>query len=104
MSFTGKRADKVSLWKERFLEYQASGVSTKEYCLSKSLALSTFKYWKSYFEGGSVKNTAKFVSISEGVALPPRGIQILLPNGVRIAMSGCREKSLEHLFSTLGGL
>ena len=34
-------------WQKQIADWKASGLSQKQFCLSRSLALSTFCYWKS---------------------------------------------------------
>ena len=39
-------AVKVEYWREQIREWKTSGLSQKQFCHSRSLALSTFCYWK----------------------------------------------------------
>jgi len=38
---------KDEYWQKQFGDWKVSGLSQKQFCLSRSLALSTFCYWKS---------------------------------------------------------
>jgi hypothetical protein len=38
---------KEKYWQEQINDWKASGLNQKQFCLSRSLALSTFCYWKS---------------------------------------------------------
>ena len=38
---------KDEYWQKQISDWKASGLNQKEFCLSRSLALSTFCYWKS---------------------------------------------------------
>ncbi len=40
-------AVKVEYWRKQISNWKASGLSQKQYCQSRTLALSTFCYWKS---------------------------------------------------------
>lgn len=38
---------KQEYWQQQISDWKTSGLSQKQYCLNRSLALSTFCYWKS---------------------------------------------------------
>ncbi|MFT5700627.1 MAG: hypothetical protein ACI8ZB_003502 [Desulforhopalus sp.] len=38
---------KAEYWQRQIKDWKASGLNQKQFCLSRSLALSTFCYWKS---------------------------------------------------------
>ncbi len=40
-------AAKVEYWRKQITNWEASGLTQKQYCRSRTLALSTFCYWKS---------------------------------------------------------
>ena len=72
-------AVKVEYWRKQIRECEASSLSQKQFCRSRSLALSTFCYWKSRINNAE-PITPKFypLAIPASSGNPPEADLVLL--------------------------
>ena len=72
-------AVKVEYWRKQIKEWKASSLSQKQFCHSRSLALSTFCYWKSRINNAD-QITPKFypLTIPASPGNPPYADLVLL--------------------------
>ncbi len=57
-------------WQQQIKAWKKSGLSQKQYCLSRSLALSTFCYWKKRFNNSVLSSPPKFYPLTIPTSLP----------------------------------
>ena len=65
MNYRPKSSNKTknNFWQQQIGQWKSSGLSQKQYCLSRSIALSTFCYWKSKIHKTD-PSTAKFYPLT----------------------------------------
>jgi hypothetical protein len=92
--------DQESYWKERVESWKASGLTRKEYCEKEGVDLTKFLYRLTRY--GKRTQGVNFTEVSLGTGkggLGISGLQVLLPNGIRLSLGG--EPSSEFLESLL---
>ena len=108
MKLTAKK-EKHLFWQKHIEKWQESGVSQAKYCEVNQLKLRSFVYYRHKISNSSKQppKAVKFVSISTSKSnLQPHsklGIQLILPNGIRIGISSeVKETFLQMVLQTAG--
>jgi len=98
--------EQASYWKERVESWKSSGLTRKEYCEKEGIDLTKFLYCLTRYRKRTQGVHFREVSLGTGKGgLGISGLQILLPNGVRLGLGGEPSREfLETLLTQLGRL
>jgi hypothetical protein len=100
---------KHEFWKEHIERWVKSGLSQPSYCATHQLKLTTFLYYRQRLNPQSQEKLKgiKFVSVSSTPALkssqPLSGMQLQLPNGIRISICSNVSESLLQMVLKIAG-
>ncbi len=95
--------DQESYWKERVESWKSSGLTRKEYCEKEGIDLNKFLYRLTHY--GKKTQGVHFREVSLGTGKGISGLQVLLPNGVRLGLGGEPSSAfLESLLTQPGRL
>lgn len=90
MSTENKHAYKQGFWKEHSSAWKSSGLTQVAYCAQEDISYQSFVYQHNRIASKFKKTTLSFVEarpepVPAGVQ--PTGLQLMLPNGIRIGIS-----------------
>ncbi len=90
MSTESKHAYKQGFWKEHSEAWKASELTQVAYCAQQGISYQSFVYQHNRMANKSQRPTINFVEAKpEAVAVNPQtaGLQLMLPNGIRIGIT-----------------
>lgn len=103
--------NREAFWREHNESWLNSGLTQKAYCDREELKSSSFRAWRTRFKNQTtdeIKESTRFVAIKPSKLNSERaasGIQVLLPNGVRLGIGyDIGKELLSDLFALVGGL
>ena len=81
-------AAKAREWRERLNRWRKSGLSVAEFCRRERVAEPSFYLWRQRLSAETVQaSTPRFVELPMA-AWPAVGVQVTLPSGAIVALSG----------------
>jgi hypothetical protein len=87
-------------WKRRVEAWERSGLSQRQFCAKRGLALSTFQWWRAKLRRAEVPATAApFVPLTLGAPAPVAAIEVELRSKTRLRLEG--EAALRALETVL---
>ena len=106
MSTESKSIESEEFWEQHSIAWKASGLSQKEYCKQASINFARFIYKHNLMLKKSKPAEIKFIQAKP--ALPNTnqvnaGLQLMLPNGIRVGISNEVNINLLQSVLTLAG-
>lgn len=83
------KSQEQGLWKKHSEGWKASGITQQAYCEKEGLSYKSFVYQHNRLMGQSKKAPLNFIEAKPESAVktsPASGLQLLLPNGIRIGV------------------
>ncbi len=106
MSTEHKHAYKQGFWKDHSEAWKAGELTQAAYCAQQGISYQTFTYHHKRMASKSPRSTMNFVEAKpETVAVNTQtaGLQLMLPNGVRIGITNEVNAALLKTVLTLAG-
>jgi hypothetical protein len=106
---SGVNNQKREFWKKHIQKWQDSGLSQPAYCENHQLKLSTFAYYRNRLNQSNQESreSVNFVSVSTAQTLKSSqslsGLQLQLPNGIRIGISSNVTEALLQMVLNIAG-
>jgi transposase-like protein len=101
-------AAKRQEWEARFLRFERSGLSIREFCAAEDVPPGTFWYWRRSLRGAagrrpraSKQARAAFTPVEIIAREPAAGIVIRLPRGALVELPADRPELLQAALSAL---
>lgn len=95
-------------WKEHFESWKESGLTQQAYCAREGLSYHSFVYQHNRANSKLKENPVHFIETKIKSVLPSKGLsglQVLLPNGIRIGFDGeITAALLQTVFSSAGSI
>lgn len=108
MSSGKKHMYKQGFWKEHSEGWKSSGLTQVDYCAQKGISYQSFTYQHHRMASKSQRSTVGFVEAkSETVAVNSQtaGLQLMLPNGIRVGITNeVNPELLKTVLTIAGGL
>ena len=80
---------KKRYWERRIEAWQRSGLSQREFCAKRGLALSTFQWWRAKLRRAEATGTvAPFVPLTLSAPAPAAAIEVELRSKTRLRLEG----------------
>ena len=82
---------KQGFWKDHSAEWKASGLTQQAYCEQAGISYQSFVYQHNRLSGKSKKSVINFLEAKAELpclSSQVSGLQVLLPNGIRIGING----------------
>ena len=96
------------IWKERSAGWKASGLTQQAYCEQENISYRNFVYQHNRLTNKSKKAALNFVEAKPESAVinsQNAGLQLMLPNGIRIGISAeLNPALLQTVLSVAGGI
>lgn len=77
-----------SEWEQIIKEWEASGVSQPQFCISRGVALSTLQYWRKKLKRESQANFVELVPTPLASNESNKEIELVLPHGIVLRVKG----------------
>jgi len=90
MSSENKQAYKQGFWREHSDAWKSSGLTQVAYCAQEGISYQSFVYQQGRIANKSKRSSMSFVEAKhEAVAVSSQasGLQLMLPNGIRISIT-----------------
>lgn len=99
---------KQGFWKDHSAAWKASGLTQQAYCDQAGISYQSFVYQHNRLSGKLKKSVVNFIETRPELTssgTPVSGLQVLLPNGIRIGISGeVNAGLLQTVLSIAGGI
>ena len=106
MSSGKKHADKQGFWKEHSEGWKSSGLTQVDYCAQQGISYQRFAYQHHRMACKSQRSTGRFVEVKPEpvtVSIQTAGLQLMLPNGIRIGITNEVNPGLLKTVLTIAG-
>lgn len=99
------KKDKQAFWITHFKNWEASGISQRQYCANQGIKFGTFQYYRHRLHQ-STPPSINFVEVQPPVKMKSPGdcaLQLMMPNGIRLSIPVDIPESLLKMVITLAG-
>lgn len=105
MSSEKKPAYKQGYWKEHSEAWKSSGLTQMAYCTQQGISYQSFIYQHNRMTNKSKRSSMNFVKAKPDAPLSPQtaGLQLMLPNGIRIGITHDINPTLLKTVLTIAG-
>jgi hypothetical protein len=106
MSSEGKHRYRQGFWKEHSEAWKVSGLTQVVYCAQQNISYQSFLYQHNRMASKSQRTKLNFVEAkpeSVAVSAQTAGLQLMLPNGIRIGITNEVNTALLKTVLTIAG-
>jgi transposase-like protein len=93
-------AAKEQRWRELVTQWQASGVSAREFCAQRQVTEASFYSWRRELQRRAAPGMASPVFVPVTVA-PAAAVEVRCPSGHVVTLPNANVETLRHLFAAL---
>ena len=106
MSSENNPIEQQGFWKDHSAAWKVSGLTQQEYCEQKNISFRSFIYQHNRLASKSKPSSIKFIETKPDLnhaTQQSAGLQLMLPNGVRVGISNEVNIKLVETVLTLAG-